>query len=46
MGATGMAWANDANVRAKATAINLVIFALQVVASHQNKFSEAWPHWV
>ena len=40
MGATGMAWANDANVKAKATAINLVIFALQVVTSHRDKFSE------
>jgi hypothetical protein len=39
MGATGMAWANDANVRAKATAINLVIFALQVVAPHKDEFS-------
>ena len=41
MGATGIAWATDANVKAKATAINLVILLSQIVAPHKDEFSAA-----
>jgi hypothetical protein len=36
-GASGIAWANDANVKAKASAINLVIASLQLPVTKRNK---------